>query len=335
MKGLRNLRLLVTALLLVVLVGMAGFHYLEGWTWFEAFYMVLITLTTIGYSEVHPLSHGGRIFNSGLIIVGVGVGFLIIGALTQALLEFELNRVFGRRRMEREIARLSGHYIICGAGRVGRSVAKELSRKKVPFVIIEGNEPKAEKFKTPEWLLIVGDATQESVLEQARIKHATGLVAATTTDATNTYIVLTARSLNPKLKIIARASDDNAEKYLRTAGADQVVSPYTFAGLRIAHAFLQPNVMDFLELAMVQQEELGLEITEMLVPENSPIHNKSVHDSKIRQDYDVIVLAIKHPQQDLTFNPRSEDMIHAGDQIIVMGKGVNLRKLQQAAGETV
>lgn len=335
MKGLQNLRLLVTLLTLVVLVGMAGFHFIEGWPWFDSFYMVLTTFTTIGYGEVHPLSQVGREFNSALIIVGVGVVFLIIGALTQALLEFEFNQVFGRKKMERDIARLTGHYIICGEGRVGRSVARELSRKPVPFVIIEGNEPKAERFKNPDWLVVIGDATQESVLQQARIEHAAGLVAATTTDATNTYIVLTARSLNPNLKIIARASDEHAEKHLRTAGADLVISPYTFAGSRIAHAFLRPNVVDFLEVAMLQQEELGLEIGEMLVPEKSRYSGMTVRESKIRSEYDVIVLAIKRPDQALTFNPKSDDMIHAGDQIIVMGKGVNLRKLEQAAGATV
>jgi voltage-gated potassium channel len=334
MKALRNLWLLLALLTVVVLVGMAGFHHIEGWSWFDSFYMVLTTFTTIGYGELHPLSHYGRYFNSALIMVGVAIVFLIIGTLTQALIEFEFNQVFGRRKMEREIARLSGHYIICGEGRVGRSVARELSRKPVPFVIIEGNEPKAAKFKDPEWLVVIGDATQESVLQQARIEHAAGLVAATTTDATNTYIVLTARSLNPKLKIIARASDEHAEKYLRAAGADLVISPYTFAGSRIAHAFLRPNVVDFLEVAMLQQEELGLEIGEMLVPQQSRYAGKSVRESRIRSDYDVIVLAIKHPyEKGVTFNPKSDDLISAGDQIIVMGKGVNLRRLEQAASE--
>jgi voltage-gated potassium channel len=336
MKALRNVWFLFALLTLVVFVGMAGFHFIEGWSWFDGFYMVLTTFTTIGYGEVHPLSHVGRIFNSALIVVGVSIAFLIIGALTQALIEFEFNNVFGRKKMERDISRLKDHYIICGEGRVGRSVANELARKPVPFVIIENNEPKAEKFRNPNWLVILGDATQESVLQQARIEHAAGLVAATTTDATNTYIVLTARGLNPKMKIIARASDENAEKHLRTAGADLVISPYTFAGSRIAHAILRPNVMDFLEVALLQQEELGLEIGEMLVPKNSRFSEKTVSESKIRSDYDVIVLAIKHPSdKGVTFNPKSDDMIHAGDQIIVMGKGVNLRKLEQAASEAV
>ena len=157
--------------------------------------------------------------------------------LTEALVEFEFDRLFGRRKMEREISRLSGHYIICGAGRVGRSAARELARKPVPLLVVEANQAKADRFGT-EFLMLVGDATQEEVLRQAGIDHAAGLVAATTTDASNTYIVLTARSLNPKLKIIARASEEEAEKHLRAAGADIIVSPYSFAGYRIAHSFL-------------------------------------------------------------------------------------------------
>jgi voltage-gated potassium channel len=203
---MRNLRTIGALLLLVMVVGTAGYHYIEGWPWFDGFYMVVTTLTTIGYQEVHPLSHAGRMFNVGIIIAGVALVFLAIGALTQALLEFELQSFFGRRRMEREIGRLDSHFIICGLGRVGRSVARELGRKPVPFVILENNEAKRQRFATENWLVLAGDATQEQTLREARIDKARGLIAATTTDATNLYIVLTARSLNPALKIIARAS---------------------------------------------------------------------------------------------------------------------------------
>ena len=208
--------------MLVIAFGTAGFHYIEGWPWFDGLYMVITTLTTIGYQETHPLSHAGRIFNLGIVVCGVALVFLSIGALTQALLEFELRQFFGRRRMEREIGRLTDHYIICGAGRVGRSAARELARRPASFVIIEHNEPKAQKFATENWLMLIGDATQEQTLREARIEQARGLVAATTTDATNLYIVLTARSLNPRLRIIARASEEMAEKHLLSAGADAV-----------------------------------------------------------------------------------------------------------------
>src|SRR5437868_8927080 len=264
MKALRNLRLVAVALAAVLLVGTAGFHFIEGWPWFDGFYMVVTTLTTIGYQEVHPLSHAGRVFNVFVIPAGVSLVFLGIGALMQALLEFELRSFFGCRKMERNIGRLSDHYIICGAGRVGRSAARELARRPVPFVIIEQNEAKAGRF-TNDWLVMVGDATQEQTLRDAQIERARGLVAATTTDATNIYIVLTARGLNPNLKIIARASEEDAEKHLKKAGADAVVSPYAFAGHRIAQSFLRPNVVDFLDVAISHDDHHEMVIEEIVV----------------------------------------------------------------------
>ena len=211
MKRPRNLKVLAAALAVVIALGTAGFHFIEGWPWFDGFYMVITTLTTIGYQEVHPLSHAGRVFNIVIILSGVSLLFLAIGAATQALLEFELQSILGRRRMEREIDRLVDHYIVCGAGRVGRSAARELARRPAPFVIIESNEAKAQKYAAESWLTLIGDATQEQTLREAQIEHARGLVAATTTDATNLYIVLTARDLNPNLHIIARASEEMAE----------------------------------------------------------------------------------------------------------------------------
>src|SRR5215831_14402448 len=160
MRIFRHLKLIALALIVLTFVGMAGFHYIEGWPWFDGFYMVVTTFTTIGYQEVRPLSHAGRIFNIGLILVGVSLVFLGIGSLTQALLEFSLRSFFGRRKMERDIERLSDHYIICGAGRVGRSAARELARKPAPFVIVEQNESKAAKYAN-DWLMHIGDATQE------------------------------------------------------------------------------------------------------------------------------------------------------------------------------
>src|SRR5438105_6407696 len=173
MKAFRNLRLIGVALLLLALIGTAGFHFIEGWPWFDGLYMVVTTFTTIGYQEVHPLSHAGRIFNLFLIIAGVSLVFLGIGSLTQALLEFELSNFFGRRRMEREISRLTDHFIICGVGRVGRSAARELARKPAPFLVIEQNEAKVQRYGE-EFHTILGDATQEATLRQARIQYARG-----------------------------------------------------------------------------------------------------------------------------------------------------------------
>jgi voltage-gated potassium channel len=329
MKTVRQLRWIAIALVALIAIGTAGFHFIEHWSWFDGFYMVLTTFTTIGYQEVHPLSTAGRIFNVFMIVVGVSLLFLMIGTLTQTLLEFELRDFFGRRRMEREISRLKNHYIICGAGRVGRSVARELARKPVPFVIIESNEAKAAKYAAENWLMIVGDSTQESTLRDARIESALGLVAATTTDATNTYIVLTARGLNPKLKIIARASEENAEKHLKTAGADTVVSPYHFAGNRIAQAFLRPHVLDFLDSTTL---ELGvsLEISQIHVAPESRFVGQTVAESHIRTEMGVIVLAIKRGGQ-MHIGPTRDDRIEADDILIAMGEPSGLRRLEEAA----
>src|SRR5262249_15191349 len=291
MKVCRNLKLIAVGLVVLTFIGMAGFHFIEGWTWFDGFYMVITTFSTIGYQEVHPLSHTGRIFNVALILAGVSLVFLGIGSLTQALLEFSLRKFFGRRKMEREIDRLSEHYVICGAGRVGRSAARELSRKPAPFVILEQNEAKASRLPN-DWLTLIGDGTQEQTLRQVHIERARGLVAATTTDATNLYIVLTARGLNPQLTIIARASEEGSEKHLLKAGADSVVSPYHFAGQRIAQSFLRPHVVSFLDTATTHLG-MDLEIGEIQVHANSEFAGKTVGSSRIRQERGVIILAIK------------------------------------------
>ncbi len=300
MKAFRNLRLIGTALLLLALIGTAGFHFIEGWTWFDGLYMVVTTFTTIGYQEIHPLSHAGRIFNLALIVSGVSLVFLGIGSLTQALLEFELASFFGKRKMEREISRLSDHYIITKAARF-----------------------------SGEWLIMIGDATQEQTLRDAHIERARGLVAATTTDATNLYIVLTARGLNPRLKIIARASEEDAEKHLLTAGADSVVSPYLFAGQRIAQSFLRPHVVSFLDTATTHLG-MDLEIGEISVPKHSSFAGKTIESSRIRQDRGVIILAIKR-EQGMRFNPSPEDRIEPGDYLIAMGEPGQLRQLEQMA----
>jgi len=329
MKAFRNLRIIGALLLLVMAVGTAGFHYLEGWPWFDGFYMVVITLTTIGYQEVHPLSHAGRVFNVFVILAGVSLVLVAIGSLTQALLEFELQSFFGRRRMEREIDRLDGHYIICGMGRVGRSVARELARKPVPFVIIESADLKRQRFTHESWLVIPGDATQEATLRQAQIERARGLIAATTTDATNLYIVLTARGLNPQLKIIARASEEGAEKHLLTAGADSVVSPYLFAGQRIAQSLLRPNVVSFLDTATTHLG-MDLEIGEIHVTPDSAFAGKTLESSRLRQERGVIVLAIKR-REGMRFNPAPDERIEPDDCLIAMGEPAQLRRLEQTA----
>ena len=213
---------------------------------------------------------------------------------------------------------------------MGRSVARELARRPAPFVVIENNEAKAQKFAGENWLMLIGDATQEQTLREARIERARGLVAATTTDATNLYIVLTARSLNPNLRILARASEDMAEKHLLKAGADSVVSPYIFAGQRIAQSFLRPHVVSFLDAATTHLG-MDLEIEEVPIHAGSVFAGKTVENSRIRQDRGVIILAIKR-QAGMRFNPAPDDRIEAGDFLIAMGEPQQLRELELTAG---
>ena len=233
--------------------------------------------------------------------------------------------------MDREISRLSDHYILCGAGRVGRSAARELARKPLPFLVIDTDEAKLARYADEGWLTLVGDATQAPVLRQAQIERARGLVASTTTDATNIYIILTARSLNPKLNIIARASEDEAEKHLVTAGANHVISPYNFAGYRIAQTFMRPHVVDFFDTAMNRQ--LPLEIEEVQVQPGSRVAGKTLEGSRIRQELGVIVLAIKGEGSLMRFNPSPDEVIHEGDHLIAMGEPDGLRRLEQSAVE--
>lgn len=332
MKKFRPLKILTIALALLTVAGTAGFHFIEHWSWFDSFYMVVITLSTIGYGEVHPLSHAGRVFNIGIIVAGVALVFLMIGALTQALLEFELGKVFGKRRMEREVANLKDHYVICGAGRVGSSVARELARKPCPFVIIESSEESTRELDS-KWLVVIGDAASEKTLHEAGLPRARGLVAAATTDATNIYIVLTARSLNSGLKIIARASEESAEKHLRTAGADVVISPYAAAGHRIAQSFLRPNVLDFLDVATARQGKLEMVIEEIKVSPQSSLAQETVGSSRIHHEFGIMILAIRGSDGGIRFNPQAAEQIHAGDYLIAMGEPSQMNKLEELAAQ--
>jgi len=232
--------------------------------------------------------------------------------------------------MEREVANLNDHYIICGAGRVGHSVAQQLAKKPSPFVIVESDE-KALADLDSKWLAIQGDAASEKTLRQAGVERARGLVAATTTDATNIYIVLTSKSLNPGLKVIARASEERAEKHLKTAGADVVISPYAAAGHRIAQSFLRPNVLDFLDIATARAASEEMLIEEIKISPQSALAESTVGGSGIHHRYGIMILAIRGSAGETRFNPQAQESIRAGDFLIVMGQPAQLAKLEALA----
>jgi voltage-gated potassium channel len=330
MNLVTRLFLAIAFLVALVFLGTLGFHFIEGWAWFDGFYMTLTTMTTVGYGEIHPLSHIGRIFNSFLIVASViGAGFTI-ATFSQALIEFEFGEVFGKRRMEREITKLSDHYIICGAGRVGRTVAREIRDRGQNCVIIEKDPVRARWAEEEKIPVIVGNASSEEVLSKARIDRARGFVAAVNSDAENLYIILTARGFRSDLQIIARASEEEATPKLLRAGATQVISPYFFVGRRIAHLFLRPNVLDFIDTAF-GSERLDIEIGEVKIPERSVLVGKTLADSMIRQQAGVIVLAVKGTGGKLAFNPSADSVIRAGDCLIVIGGDDRLKKLEELA----
>lgn len=314
----------------VIFSGSAGFHYLEGWTWFDGFYMTITTMSTVGYGEIHPLSHAGKIFNSLLIMASVLVGGFAIATFTQALLEFEFGKLFGRSRMEREIEKLSGHYIVCGAGRVGRTVARELRARNQKCLVIERDPARAKWAEDEQFPVVVGNASSEEILKLAQIGRALGLVTAVSSDAENLYIVLTARGLRSDLRIIARASEDDATSKFLRAGASQVISPYSFVGHRIAQLLVSPNVLDFIDAA-VGAERLDVEISEVQVRPQSALAGKILGDSVIRQQAGVIVLGLKSPGGAMHFNPAPETPIRPSDYLIVIGNDAQIKKLEALA----
>jgi voltage-gated potassium channel len=292
--------------------------------------MTVITMTTIGYGETHPLSTGGKWFNIFLILAAVIAGAFLISAATQVMLQFELHNFLGRRRMQRELARLHNHYIICGAGRVGRSVARELRARRAHFAFIEKSTPRAQWALDRGFPVVIGNAHSEEDLTKAHIDTAKGLVAAVTSDAENLYIVLTARGMNPDLKIIARASEEEATSKLITAGATEVVSPYHFIGRRIAHLMVQPHVIDFLEAAFGSQR-LDVQLEEVAVPESSTLAGQTLGATEIRQLSGALILALKRADGSVSFNPRSEEVIHPGDYLIAVGSVQHLQALASLA----
>jgi voltage-gated potassium channel len=322
-----RIQLALIVLAIVLAAGTAGFHAIEGWSWFDAFYMTLTTMTALGYGEVRPLTHEGRVFNSFLIVCSVTAAGFAIATISQALLEFEFGKVLGRRRMERELAKLSGHYIICGAGRVGRTVARQLLARDQSVVIIEKDPVRARWAEEEKIPVVIGNASAEDNLRKAHIDTALGFVSAVASDAENIYIVLTARGLRPDLKILARASEEEATSKLLRAGASQVLSPYHFIGHRMAQLLLRPNVLDFVDAAF-GRGHLDFEIGELNISGTSKLVGKKLSDSEIPRQAGVIVLALRNSEGKMIFNPPPESVIHADDCLIVIGGDEQLRRLE-------
>ena len=328
---LRRLLLIAVLLAIAISIGTFGFVEVEGWSFFDSFYMTLITLTTVGYGEVHPLSNHGRMFASVLMLIGVTTVFVSIAILGETLLRLEMTDYFGRRRRDRMLKNIKGHYIVCGAGRVGRHVIQELLRSEATVVLIDNTVERARWATDKGVITLVGDATKDEVLKQASVETAKGLVAAISSDAENVYVALSAKVLNPQLVISARASDEQAEEKLRRAGATAVFTPYTFIGHRLAQSMLRPHVATFLDVASAFQHssDLNLEIEQLQVETSSSLVSKSLEQLRLGSKYGVIVLAVQHNNGIMEFNPSADLMIEAGDVLIAMGERTKLKQLEQ------
>ena len=315
-------------LILTMLFGTTGFIWLEGYSLFDAFYMTLITITTVGYQEIHPLSHAGRIFNSFLILFGVSVMFVAVGAITHTMIELELRDHFGRRGRKQVIDKLKDHFIVCGYGRVGRHASLELLRTGALFVVVDRNEARVEMARQAGMNAMQGDSTRDDTLRKAGIDRAKGLVSALATDADNLFVILSAKQLNSRLTVVTRAGEEEAEQKLRLAGADTVFAPFSMAGQRLAHALLRPHVSTFLDSATTAMG-LDVSIEQIQVAGGTEVVSKSLRDLQVRRDLGVIVLAISKPGGKMLFNPPAETEISAGDYLIVMGATPNLRELEK------
>jgi voltage-gated potassium channel len=316
------------SLFLIVLLGTMGYHLLEGWHWFDSLYMTIITLATIGYGEIYPLTTAGRAFTMVLIALGVTAAGFIFTTLTQALVETQLTATFGRRKLFRDISKLKNHYIICGAGRVGIRIIDEFKKKGVDFVIIERDPLIADRLLTQGELVLMGDATDESVLEGANLKTARSLIAAASSDAENVYIALTARGINPDLYIVARANDQAAERQMMRAGVNKVVSPALIGSHRMAQAAMSPAVADFIELTTMT-ESLDLVFEQVRIEPGSTLAGKKIKDSGIRSEHSVMIVAITDHLGKMHFNPDGNQDLHVGDLLIAIGTGVGLKKLAE------
>ena len=328
----RRIVIIAVILSLELVFGTLGFHIIEQFPLFDAFYMALITITTVGYSELHGLSRAGRIFNSIYLMISVTTLFLAIGAMAQTIIELELTRPFAKRRIRRMIEKLDNHYIICGFGRVGRGAAAELRRAGAPFLIVDRNEERVERAIRMGMLAVQADATRDETLHEAGIMRARGLISALASDADNVFVILSAKTLNPQLTVSARAAEEGSEAKLRRAGADVVFAPYNITGLRLAQSMLKPHVHEFLDFT-TGHVELNVRIEQVLVSQGCEFVSKSLRQTQLRQELGIIVLAIRKADGRMMFNPPADSEICAGDHLIVMGEPEKLQALERLLTE--
>ncbi|MEO8500374.1 MAG: potassium channel protein [Vicinamibacteria bacterium] len=322
------------ALLVVVILvvgGAVGYMAVERWSFFDSLYMSVITLTSVGYGEVHPLSTEGRLFTMALLLTGVFSLFFAATAAIRSIVDGELTGQLARDRMEKKLHSLTDHIIICGYGRMGRLVAHEFTQQAIPFVVIERADHLLADFKAEHGVALAGDATHDETLRRAGIDRAKTLVTLAASDADNLFITMSARLMSDKVFIVARAEDEGAEKKLIKAGASRVISPYVIGGQRVAQAVLRPSVVDFIELA-TRSDYMALQIEETAVSKGSVLCGQPLRDTGLRQDLGLIVVAIKRPDGRMIYNPAPEAEIIEGDILITLGPKAQQDQLRAMAG---
>ena len=325
---MKRLRLSFTLLFSTIVVGVLGYHFIEDMSYFDALYMTVITISTVGFGEVHPLSIPGRIFTMLLISTGIMIGAYTIGTLVRMFIEGELSKTFGRIKVEKKIAELKDHYIICGYGRIGSLVCKELREHRKDFVVIENNPTAIERMELNKILYLPQDATVEEALIEAGIMRARGIVTAVGSDSDNVFITLTAKGLKPDIFILARASDEKDEIKLKRAGATRVVSPYLIGGKRMAQVLVKPTVVDFIDIADMEST-YGLEMDEFHIAPESQLVGKNLIESNLRKDFGVIIVLIKKRTGEMIFNPLPIEVLGANDTLVVLGKVQDLQRMSE------
>ena len=329
--GLRRVSIVLAAIVATLGVGTAGFILVAGYPVFDAFYMAMITMTTVGYMEVHPLSAPGRVFNSFYMFLSVSTLLLTLGVVTQGIIEAQLGSLLERRRMRKMIDQLRGHFIVCGFGRVGRGAAQELREAGVRLLIVDKREDRVEWAMRNGYLAVLGDSTRDETLNEAGVTRAVGLITALATDADNLFAVISAKTLNPNIHVAARAAEEEAERKMRQVGADSVFAPYTMTGTRLAQSLLKPHVRQFLDFTTTHLgPSVSIEQIEVLA--GCELVGHTLKDLKIGRELKVIVLGIRRASGEMIFNPSADAVVEASDFLIVMGEVEPLRRLEARVG---
>lgn len=331
MNRTTHLFIAIASTVLLVILGTVGYMLIEGWDVIDSLYMTVITLAAVGYGEVHEVSRAGKIFTIILIFFGVSFVLYMFSNLIQFLVEGRIRIILGRRKLDRQINRLKNHYIVCGYGRMGRSLCRYLLQRQHSFIVIEHNPDCILAMEEDGVLFVAGNATEETSLLKAGIHNASALMTALGSDADNVFLVLLTKGLNPDLCVIARASQNSTKNILYTAGANVVVSPFEVGARRMAHAILRPGVIRFLEMAFTD-ENTDIYLEQTKVKKSSNLVGVTLKDSGIRKNLNLIVLAMIRGDNSMHFNPSAETVIKAGDTIIAVGENKSIEKLEKILG---